>query len=154
MFQAGTECNTDPGEVFVWWEWLPGFQIRISNFPISVGNSIFCQLTVLSNTTGKVIFCNVTGAYPWPTVSFNVSSPSGTPLSRNVAEWIVERPTVNGVVSRLANYGEVNFWDCVSFGGGGLPTSQGLADMVDETGRIVSSPQLGGQFGIKCRYVG
>lgn len=41
--------------------------------------------------------------------SFDVTPPEGVNLVGNCAEWIVERPFVNGQITELANYNQVYF---------------------------------------------
>jgi hypothetical protein len=50
-------------------------------------------------------------------------APAGTRLTGNSAEWIVERPTVNNVLGKLANYGLVWMTSEVAFVESGLSTN-------------------------------
>ena len=44
--------------------------------------------------------------------SLTFTAPSGTSLTGNSAEWVVEAPTVGGSQSLMADYGEVFFSVC------------------------------------------
>lgn len=46
-------------------------------------------------------------------ISTIVNTPRGTVVSGSTAEWIVERPTINGVLPVLADYGCVTAAWCV-----------------------------------------
>jgi hypothetical protein len=60
-------------------------------------------------TEATVLFANWTSG---GATSFVIEAPAGTTLVGNCAEWVVERPLVNGAESMLADYGEVFFSGC------------------------------------------
>jgi hypothetical protein len=71
--------------------------------------------------------------------AFQFSAPQGTRLVGNCAEWIVERPGINGTTSNLANYGTVEFTgaDALTTFGKTLEASAGdTLDMLDGTTTI------------------
>jgi len=96
-------------EIYAWWEWFPENEVQISNFPVAVGQSVSCILTVLSNASGVVHLTNVTTGL---STVFQITAPAGTTLTGNSAEWIAERPNINGQISRLPDYGDVTFVHC------------------------------------------
>ena len=109
LIQCGTEQDSVRGQVeyYAWYELLPAPSVTISNITVSPGdqiqasirlvNATFNQWTInLNDTTADESFQN--------TVNYTSSQLS--------AEWIVERPSVNHVISQLANFGSVTFTNC------------------------------------------
>jgi Peptidase A4 family len=162
VFQAGTECdaagpNGTARTVQIWWEWYPEDEVPLTNFPVAVGQTVSVLLTVLSDTSGNIVLRNLsTGA----ATAFQVSAPGGTILSGNSAEWIVERPEINGVLPKLADYGEVVFDGCVAATDTGVsvgPLQGDLIFMVDagvtlSEGGITRPVQR--PAGVRCLYTG
>jgi hypothetical protein len=112
VLQAGTETDalavggTLQRESYAWWEWYPISEQKITNLPVSPGDIMYCLICVHSATSGSFYFKNASNGI---STSFTVTAPAGTTLVGNCAEWIVERPSVNGSLSELANYGLVYF---------------------------------------------
>jgi len=109
VFQAGlgaTVENGQPATYFAWWEWYPEPEIQIVNFAVAPGHVMICQLTVTSNKSGNIFLRNLTTGQA---AAFQITDPNAAALLGNSAEWIVERPTVNGVFSILPDYGQVDF---------------------------------------------
>jgi hypothetical protein len=106
VVQAGTESDaacsdgTTTGTYYAWYEWYPAFETRI-NLPIYPGNDISVQVDVSSPTAAGVFMTNeTTNQY----VAIGFGPPAGTRFVGNSAEWIVERPELNNVLTTLANY--------------------------------------------------
>src|SRR2546429_5930298 len=95
VLQAGTESSLVNGskKVYAWWEWYPDFEIAISNFPVSAGDTIYCLICATSATQASIYLTNDSTDQ---STSFNITAPSGTSLVGNCAEWIVETPNVGG----------------------------------------------------------
>jgi hypothetical protein len=118
VFQAGTETQVVKvpifGEfrsVYAWWEWFPAGEVAIGNLGVSPGDFMTCLMCVNSSTTGTVYFSNLSTNV---STTFTITAPSGTTLVGNSAEWIVERPSVNGSVASLTDY-DVEFFDgCIA----------------------------------------
>lgn len=108
VLQAGTETMTTFWGPFcyVWWEWFPKNEVAISSFPVAPGDIMQCLLCTGAPTSGTFYLLNVSRRIH---TSFTVTAPSGTSLVGNCAEWIVERPAVDGSLTSLANYGLVYF---------------------------------------------
>ena len=109
VFQAGigaTVANGQAAIYFAWWEWYPEPEVQIVNFPVAPGHGMLCQLTVTSNRSGNIFLRNLTTGQA---AAFQITDPNTTALLGNSAEWIVERPTVNNVISILPDYGRVDF---------------------------------------------
>jgi hypothetical protein len=124
--------------VYAWFEWYPNNWTGISNFPVGFGDTLTCLLCIQSPTKAGFNLLNVTTGV---STGFTFTAPAGTTLVGNTAEWIVERPGINGSTSQLADFGAVYFDGCIAstqanrseFGGSGT-----LLDMV-ENGRTVTT---------------
>jgi hypothetical protein len=90
-----------------WIEWYPSSEIRIGNLPIAPGDDYYVQVWNTSATQGYAYLVNE-NANEAVTISF--TPPSGTKLVGNSAEWITERPDVNGAPATLTNYIAEPFW--------------------------------------------
>ena len=65
------------------------------------GETVFVEVWNTSATNGYAFLENIsTGKY----AEYNLTAPSGTTLQGTSAEWVVERPEVNGALARLTNY--------------------------------------------------
>ena len=99
-----------------WCEWLPGPEVGIRNFPVSFGDTVI--ITICTSGIGAneatIFFANRTSGMG---TSFILDSPldangQRVQLVGDSAEWVVERPFVNGRPALLADYGEVFFSGC------------------------------------------
>lgn len=117
VLQAGTETEiVDIGifsatQVYAWWEWFPAGEVAITNLHVSPGDVMYCLICVNSTTTATVYISNQSSLV---TTSFSITAPKGTSLVGNSAEWIVERPTVNGSLASLTDYKVVYFDEGIS----------------------------------------
>jgi hypothetical protein len=107
VLQAGSEADaycsggTTSTNYSAWYEWYPNGWTRISSLPISPGDDLFVEVWSTSSTSGEAYLLNYnTNQY----VMISFAAPPGTKLVGDSAEWIVERPGVNGGLSTLANY--------------------------------------------------
>jgi hypothetical protein len=129
-----------------WYEWYPFNEVRINNssFPVAPGDDIFVEVWSTSPTVGHAYLVNYQTNLA---VEYTFSAPQGTTLRGNSAEWIVERPSVNGSVATLTNYISDYFSDqyAYTFNYGavnpGSTTSYNI-DMLDSKGYIISYPTL------------
>jgi len=122
LVQAGTEHDafmlSIPGIVdnefstyYAWTEILPAPAQAISNFVVSPGDEIYVEVSIgnagtppsLGGQFGRFLVSNLTRS-----VTTNINTPlGGTVVPGGDAVWIVERPTVNGGLPPLANYGAI-----------------------------------------------
>ncbi len=139
VLQAGTETEVveilwfTSTQVYAWWEWFPTGEVAISNLPVSPGDVMYCLICVNSATTATVYISNQSTLV---TTSFSITAPKGTSLAGNSAEWIVERPTINGAVASLSDYKSVYFDEGIA-GLRGAPfaiVTLGSGSMVTMTG--------------------
>ena len=134
VLQAGTETQITEvlwfkiANVYTWWEWFPAGEMAITNLPVSPGDVMYCLICVNSTTSATVYFSNqATGV----STNFTITAPGGTILAGNVAEWVVERPTVSGSAASLTDYDVVYFDECLAgWSGGG---TVGVDDLASAT---------------------
>jgi hypothetical protein len=103
VLQAGTEADATCTSTLYsfWYEWFPYAQTRISSPTILPGD--FAQIEVWYTTSspyGHAMVSNLT-AGTGAVVGFN--PPSGTTYVGDSAEWVLERPTINGSLADLPN---------------------------------------------------
>jgi hypothetical protein len=158
VLQAGTEADSGPGNTAIydaWIEWFPFSMSRIPNFTVAPGDEMFVEVWNNSATVGSAYLVNITKQQ---SVSLSFDAPSGTKLVGNSAEWIMERPTVNGSFATLTNYVACPFHACYAFGSVNGRTYNLLdypginqsgttvynASMVDNSDKVISSGTLVG----------
>ena len=113
VLQAGTEadasCSGSTTSTYysAWYEWYPYGEVRVSSAPIAPGDNIFVEVWHTSSTQGYAYLVNEnTGQY----FDIGFTAYPGHPLIGNSAEWVVERPTVNGSLATLPTYTDDVFY--------------------------------------------
>lgn len=150
VLQAGIEadayCNGSTTAAYYspWFEWYPNGETRITNLAIAPGDDYFVEVWSTSSTAGHAYLLNRNAN---SAVSISFSAPSGTHLIGNVAEWVVERPTVGGAYATLTNYIADPFWYSYAETFNGVVVEPGSASstpmvMVDNSGNPISYPTL------------
>ena len=109
LIQIGTEqeCLSSKPVYYAWYELLPDYLIRIPTLHVQPGDTIAASISLVNENTNtwSITIKDVTrGEHFKKTVVYNSSMLS--------AEWVVERPKVNGTVSTLADFGNVTFTEC------------------------------------------
>jgi hypothetical protein len=109
LIQAGTEQHCENGKVeyFAWYELLPKTITRISTLDIQPGDKVTTTITLVNDATDSWLIQVVDetdGERFQKTVTYD--------STRSSAEWIVERPLVNGEISTLANFNQATLTDC------------------------------------------
>jgi len=136
VLQAGTETQITKiwfftaTQVYTWWEWFPSGEVKISNLPVSPGDVMYCLICADSTTHATVSFSNQSTGVG---TRFDITAPGRTALTGNVAEWIVERPTVNGSVANLTDYAACYFDECIAGGSLNIDNLTG-ASLITMTG--------------------
>ena len=115
LIQTGTEqeCLNDRVVYYAWYELLPDYLVRIPNIHVRAGDTVTASISLINKnaSTWSIEISDVTrGEQFKKVVVYNSSMLS--------AEWIVERPKVNGTISTLADFGNVTFTDCKATLGG------------------------------------
>lgn len=101
---------------YAWAEFFPLGEQRITNFVVNPGDHMLGQVWMgnagskptLAGAFGVCLIYNLTTG---TNTTVYITPPSGTTFSGNVAEWIIERPTVNGVLPDLSNYGTASMFN-------------------------------------------
>jgi hypothetical protein len=111
LIQCGTEQDSifGQGQYYAWYELLPAPSVTISNITVSPGDQIQASIQLVNATFNQwTISINdtTTGESFQNTVNYTSSQLS--------AEWIIERPSVNHVISQLADFGNVTFTNCTA----------------------------------------
>jgi hypothetical protein len=109
LIQTGTEQEYFHGRAvyYAWYELLPNFLVEIPHIRVQPGDSITASISLVNENenTWTIKLRDVTrNEHFEKTFVYN--------SSRLSAEWVVERPKVNGTVSTLADFGTVAFTDC------------------------------------------
>jgi Peptidase A4 family len=109
LIQTGTEQDCIGGEILysAWFELLPRDSVTITTVNISPGDVINASITLVDSNLNswQISLVDLTNGQSFSQNVFYASSQ----LS---AEWIIERPTVDNVLSALANFGTVPFSNC------------------------------------------
>jgi hypothetical protein len=145
VLQAGTETEIlklsflKATWIYTWWEWYPAGEVKISNLPVSTGDVMYCLICADKPDHATVNFSNQSQGVG---TRFEVTPPSGWKLIGNVAEWIVERPTINKSVANLTDYAACYFDECIAGGAGGVDNLNGafLITMTGTGGAKLSEP--------------
>jgi hypothetical protein len=103
VLQAGDEAdaNCTSTSYSFWYEWYPNAETRIS-FPAAPGDPI--SVNVWYTTASPHGHATLTNWLTGNAAFIGFNPPSGTTYFGSSAEWIVERPTVNGSLADLSNY--------------------------------------------------
>lgn len=106
LIQVGTEQDVfnGQGSYYAWYELLPAYAVTIKTILVSPGDIMVASLRLVDSNASLwniQISDLTTGQYFGATVTYNSTGSSG--------EWIVERPTVNGNLTTLADFGNVTF---------------------------------------------
>jgi hypothetical protein len=109
LIQTGTEQECFNGKLvyYAWYELLPDYLVRIPSLHVRAGDTIIASISLINEnaSTWSIEISDVTrGEHFKKVVVYN--------SSRLSAEWVVERPKVNGAISTLADFGNVTFTEC------------------------------------------
>lgn len=91
-----------------WFEWYPYAETRI-DYPI-INPGDLMGVTVWYTTSSPHGIAYIVDYTDQQATVIGFNPPSGTTYVGNSAEWVVERPTVNGALADLTNY-TANPWD-------------------------------------------
>lgn len=111
LIQAGTEQDSlrGQGTYSAWYELYSQNAVTIDSLSVALGDRITASISLLDSTTNvwRIEINDVTSGQ-----SFQKSVVYASSLLS--AEWIVERPDVNGVLMTLADFGQVTFTGCTA----------------------------------------
>jgi hypothetical protein len=124
-----------------WYEWYPYGEVRIGGFPIAPGDDMYVEVWHTSSTQGYAYLVNYNNNQ---SVEVGFTAFPGFQLKGNSAEWVVERPTVNGSLANLTNFIWAPFWDTYAYteAGNFYDVATGTpVDMTDNNGNVISYPE-------------
>jgi hypothetical protein len=115
LIQTGTEqeCINGKFAYYAWYELLPGYLVRIPSIHVQAGDMVTASISLINENTNtwSIELADVTrDQRVKKTIVYN--------SSRLSADWVVERPKVNGTFSTLADFGNVTFTECKATLGG------------------------------------
>jgi hypothetical protein len=112
LIQAGTEqhCFNGKIEYFAWYELLPAYIVRTQSVNVQPGDTVVVSINLLNQdqSTWQITIDNLSNGNHFEKTNIFYDS------SQQSAEWIVERPTVENVISNLANFGNVTLTNCTA----------------------------------------
>ena len=160
VFQAGTNSTitVTGGKItginyYAWTEWF-GFPWSVQSLTVTPGDLISCIVCApFENNHGTAILNNLTTN---ESAIYGIDAPSNTTLIGNVAEWIVEDPSISSTkLYPFANFGQVVFTNCSantqSFE---LDLSNArFIDLVDSAGNPRAQSYYQTRSSLKCQFV-
>jgi hypothetical protein len=106
LIQTGTEHDSTGGQATysIWYELLPADSVTIVSIDVNAGDQISAYIGLVNSTTNLwlIVVEDLTDGMNFSTTVMYDSS-------RLSAEWVVEKPTVNNVLSTLADFGTITF---------------------------------------------
>lgn len=109
LIQAGSEQDCVGGVVSysAWYELLPFDSVTITDMDVSPGDTIVASISLANSLldTWSIELDDLSTGQNFSQSFFYGSS-------RLSAEWVVERPDINGALSQIANFGSVSFSNC------------------------------------------
>ena len=109
LIQVGTEQDFTGGSpsYSAWYELLPADSVTIEIIRVSPGDHITASVTLVDPNLNvwTISIRDLTGGGSFQN-NFTYDS------RRLTAEWIVERPEINGALAPLANFGNATFTNC------------------------------------------
>ncbi|MGH3165363.1 MAG: G1 family glutamic endopeptidase [Trebonia sp.] len=140
-------------QCYAFYEWWPLSWQAVTNFPVSLGDTMSGLVCLLSPTEASFSMINITQGIH---AGFTFTAPAGTASLANQVEWILERPSFNNVTAQLPDFGEIYFDSAV--GGRGLDfVVEGGTDTVInmvENGTTVATTTVETPTLIKIAYTG
>jgi Peptidase A4 family len=152
VFQSGSSITRS---FFPWHEWYPSNWVEITNLSISPGDlvSVLVCTQGAGSTTATIYFGNQSSGV---STSYQITAPSGTKLVGNSAEWIVETPKVNGVLTDMPDYGQVFLSTCEAYLTNGSVVNGGTGNNINlvQNNKTLSTGTLITPTIIECQYAG
>lgn len=138
---------------YAWYEWWPNTWQAITNFPVSFGDTMLGLVCMNSPTEAFFSLLNLTSNLH---AGFAFTAPDGTVSLENQAEWILERPFIDGVNPPLPRFGAIYFDQAMGGHGldfladGGTDTAINIVD----NGTTVATTTVETPTLIKIAYTG
>jgi hypothetical protein len=108
--QIGTEHDWFSGAQsnYAWFEMFPQGAFQLVGFPVNNGDVMEAQVRYVNKNQFQLILYNLSQRVYFVIPPSYTRSPNA---QRSSAEWIVEAPSLNGVLP-LADFGHINFTNC------------------------------------------
>ncbi|MHB1599505.1 MAG: G1 family glutamic endopeptidase, partial [Acidimicrobiales bacterium] len=150
LIQAGVQLQDFAGgtvQIFPWWEILPAMETPISSMgTVSVGDQITVDIAQLSEATSStsgswsITVTDDTTGQSFTTTQAYTGGYTGSAYGEGAtAEWIVERPQVNGAYSTLGTYSPTVDFTNLGYSGS---TAVGWQDMALSYQPVVGQPYV------------
>lgn len=135
LIQTGTEQDVINGKAvyYAWWEILPKAETKI-RLPVSANDRMYARIAKIRGNRWLIVLANRTKGWTFRKVA-TYKGPGST------VEWIMEAPSVNGLIAPLARYATFAFSRCRTNGIKPLLKRANRGTVVQE-GRTVSTPSL------------
>jgi hypothetical protein len=157
VVQAGTTQMIDDSlrqQTFAWWDWAPDPSQPIgTSLPVGPGDQVYCVVRALSATEASFYLANLTRQVCHPPFQKSPSKPENR-LRGGSADWVLEWTTGT---PRLANFGSVEFDNCVATTAGGSVLWAGrgqILTMVDMYNYQLATAMALSDSQIQVDYVG
>jgi hypothetical protein len=146
IVQAGTEHKilinggVIQQQTYFWWEWLPEGEQEGTELPLDPGDSVTVVVEVNSDTQFTAYFTNSSKSYQHSVI---VQSTEGRNIVACSAEWILERPKMDGALTPLANYQSFSMAGMTALTSSGNELDGGggqLISMTDQNSNTISQP--------------
>ncbi|BBZ46934.1 G1 family glutamic endopeptidase [Mycobacterium parmense] len=152
-YQSGSSITRT---VYPWHEWYPSSWVEITNLAVSPGDFVsvlICTAQGAGSTTATIYFGNHTSGV---STSYQITAPTGTALTGNSAEWVVETPVVGGALTNMPDYGEVFFSVCEAALTNGSLVNGGTGNNINlvQNGKTLSTGTLITPTIVECQYAG
>ena len=150
--QAGTAAQCSTGSTptvtyYAWWEMYPTNTIQVMPLTIKPGDTIQATVTYSASTKNYTMtVLDKTSAKSYNKVA---ACASGLTCARQSAEWIVERPSLNGAYTPLANWSTMSLTNnqaataMGTFNGVSAPNYQPVSAFTNTPINMVNYPYTG-----------
>lgn len=157
VLQAGVHVITSgklqgqSTQSYLWIEWFPQYEVRVGGLPANPGDWVEIQIEHYPAVGGfpPMGGASLANISTGQSVGLAITPPAGTALVGNCAEWIVERPGVNNVLSSLPDFVTTIMMTCDATGPGvyapgKVPAAATIVDyaMTDASGTIIMQANL------------
>jgi hypothetical protein len=119
VLQSGTEADAyciggvTVATYYAWVEWFPAGSMQVTNFAVNPGDGI--QLSVSYTTASPQGHATFMNEATNQSVSMAFNKPRSPRYAGSSVEWIMERPTIDGALPDLSNYGFFGFNDGAAY---------------------------------------
>jgi len=139
--QDGTDsdCSLGHPTYYAWYEMYPAASVELpSGHPVSPGDTMSGSVSFDGSSTWTLTISDLSAGWNYPKTF------SETGLSQASAEWVAERPEVNGNIASLADFGSVTFSGAIATGDGVTGPISSFTyspfDMINSSDSVLAAP--------------